>query len=236
MKWKGKIWLLVIPALYLFLNVISTSEAESPQTYDAEGIYGLAQKATFYVRVFREDGTLKDVGTGFLVSREGEALTAYHVVKDAARISCVLDDGTVADSCKVTASDEKADTAWLQLSPPQGGKAGYGHLTLRTSKANQGERVFAIGYPMKETKIITEGIVNSPKAEINGRERILVSSQIVNGMSGGPVIDKYGAVVGIVSGSLRTMNNIHLVVGADAVSKTMAKEDIETSSTKTTRK
>lgn len=225
MKGKSRKWLLVIAALYLFLSVISTSEAESPQVYDAEGIYGLAQKATFYVRVFRDDGTLKDVGTGFLVSREGEALTAYHVVKDAARISCVLDDGTVVDSCKVLTGDETADTAWLQLPPLRGSKAGYEHLTLRTSKTNHGENVFAIGYPMKETKIITEGIVNSPKADINGRERILVSSQIVNGMSGGPVMDKYGAVIGIVSGSLRTMNNIHLVVGADIVRKAMAREE-----------
>ena len=81
--------------------------------------------------------------------------------------------------------------------------------------------MFAIGYPMKETKIITEGIVSSPQAPVNGRNRILISAQVASGMSGGPVLDKNGDVVGVISGSLRTMNNIHLVVDMDTVRTVM---------------
>ncbi|MNP47126.1 hypothetical protein D3C76_1411670 [compost metagenome] len=65
---------------------------------------------------------------------------------------------------------------------------------------------------MKGTKIITEGIVNAPQAAINGRNRVLLSAEVVNGMSGGPLMDEHGYAAGILSGSLRTMSGIHLAV------------------------
>ncbi|MFD2876769.1 hypothetical protein ACFTAO_13560 [Paenibacillus rhizoplanae] len=45
--------------------------------------------------------------------------------------------------------------------------------------------MYALGYPLKNTAIITEGIVNTPAADINGRSRILTSAQVASGMSGG---------------------------------------------------
>lgn len=52
-------------------------------------------------------------------------------------------------------------------------------------KLRHGEAVYALGYPLKNTAIITEGIVNTPAADINGRSRILTSAQVASGMSGG---------------------------------------------------
>ncbi|WP_161783583.1 S1 family peptidase [Paenibacillus tyrfis] len=209
--------LVFLGGICLVLSSFSISGADPPKVYDAESIYAFAQNATFYIRVFRADGTLKDTGTGFVVKQDGTALTAAHVVHEGERIACVLHDGTVDESCRVVSQDETTDSAVLQLSPSGigGPKETYEYLNLRAGGVKHGEKVFAIGYPMKETKIITEGIVNSPKAQINGRDRILVSAQIVNGMSGGPILDKTGDVVGIISGSLRTMNNIHLVVNTE---------------------
>ncbi|MNW23156.1 hypothetical protein D3C71_2250870 [compost metagenome] len=46
-------------------------------------------------------------------------------------------------------------------------------------------------------------------------------------MSGGPVLDKYGEVIGLISGSLRTMNNIHLVVGVEDINKVMTSDSFK---------
>ncbi|WP_068665261.1 S1 family peptidase [Paenibacillus oryzisoli] len=226
MKKATRFFIVLIGALCLFTSHYMISDANPPETYGAEAIYANAEKALFYVRAFREDGTLKDVGTGFVVGEDGTALTAYHVIGGADRITCVRNDGSIEENCRVVSQDETTDTAVLKFPQDKSGyepEGGYAYINLRTSKVKHGEKVFAIGYPMKDTKIITEGIVNSPRANINGRDRILVSSQIVNGMSGGPILDKYGHVTGLISGSLRTMNNIHLVVNMEDIDKVMDK-------------
>jgi serine protease Do len=209
------------------MGYITTSRAEEPVRHDAESLYAHAEEAVFYVRAFREDGTLKDVGTGFLIRPDGTGLTAYHVVEGADRLSCVRNDGTASD-CPIMNQDEEADTAVLKLPPPadpEGKDTAYPYLPLRPDPVRAGEKVFAIGYPMKGTKIITEGIVNAPQAPINGRDRILMSAELVNGMSGGPLLDQSGYAAGVLSGSLRTMNGIHLAVDADTVRKVIGQPE-----------
>jgi S1-C subfamily serine protease len=207
----------ILMALLLTVNGFSVSEADSPPRYNAEELYSHAEEAIFYVRVLREDGTLKDVGTGFVIRPDGTALTAYHVVVETEQVECVLNDLSTVTG-RVIARNEAADTAVLKLEQPAdnaGIQRTYPFIPLRTGQVKHGERVFAIGFPMKGTKIITEGIVNAARASINGRDRVLVSAELVNGMSGGPLLDEHGYAAGILSGSLRTMSGIHLAVSAE---------------------
>jgi S1-C subfamily serine protease len=207
----------------VWLNV----EADTPVSYNAEDIYGRSEQAVLYIRILREDESLKATGTGVILSPEGLAATAYHVVKGAERIEGTLRDGRVVSPIEVIGYDEQTDAAILRLPAQESGKkAAYDYLPARDTAVRYGEKVFAIGYPMANTPIITEGIVNSPNAEVNGRNRILTSAQIASGMSGGPVLDRLGRVAGVVSGSLRTMNNIHLVIGMDDVRALLAAREI----------
>ncbi|MDF2670383.1 MAG: trypsin-like serine protease with C-terminal domain [Paenibacillus sp.] len=192
-----------------------SANADTPVQYNAEQIYERSENAIFYIRVLREDGSVKSTGTGVLLSQDGLAATAYHVVKGAERIDGAFNDGRIVSTIEVLNVDEEKDIAILKLPDPQadaGKEAVYEALEIRENQVKHGEKMYAIGYPLKNTPIITEGIINSPKAEINGRDRILTSVQVVSGMSGGPIIDIQGRLIGIISGSLRTMNNIHLVV------------------------
>lgn len=221
MRLKFGAVILAVIAVLLLQGRTSVSRAETPVQYDSESIYAYAEDAVFYVRAYREDGTLKDVGSGFLIQPDGTALTAYHVVEGAARLGCVRNDGTEA-LCRILVLDEAADTAVLEL-PVAGKDSPYPYLPLRTGLVKQGEQVFAIGYPLKGTKIITEGIVNAPGVPINGRNRILMSATLVNGMSGGPLIDQDGYAAGLLSGSLRTMSGIHLAVDAETLKRVVSR-------------
>lgn len=214
---KGGLLFAILMALLVAINGVSVSQADSPPRYQAEELYSHVEEAVFYVRVLREDGTLKDVGTGFLIRPDGTALTAYHVVEEAVQVECVLNDQSTVIG-RVTARNEAADTAVLKLEQPadNGGiLRTYPFIPLRTGQMKHGGKVFAIGFPMKGTKIITEGIVNAPRSSINGRDRLLISAELVNGMSGGPLLDEHGEAAGILSGSLRTMSGIHLAVSAE---------------------
>ncbi|GBG09131.1 serine protease [Paenibacillus agaridevorans] len=189
------------------------AEADAPAPYNAELTFEQAEKSVFYLRALRSDGTVRSVGSGVVIDSKGTAATAYHVVKDADDLEAVFEDGRVVTGIKTKQFDELTDAALLTL-PDSWTKQGksQAYIPVRKAEVKHGERVFALGYPLKNTVIITEGIVNSPNAEINGRERILTSAQIASGMSGGPLVDEKGNLIGIISGSLRTMNNIHLAV------------------------
>ena len=177
----------------------------------ADQVYESHSSSIFYMRVLREDGTLKTVGSGFLLGR-GKALTAFHVVDGGISYEAVFDDGFTVKDLKILKSSNDMDLALLSMNA--GKREG---LELASSEVRHGQKVFALGYPMKETKIITEGLINTPKAEINGQSRILTSAQVASGMSGGPLLDRYGSVVGLISGSLRNMSNIHICVSAENI-------------------
>ncbi|GAA3408787.1 serine protease [Paenibacillus hodogayensis] len=214
MKRTIVIWCLLLPllsGLLLFANV----QANEPAVFDAEAVFERSGDAVFYLRILRDDDSVKATGTGVVLTPGGLAATAYHVVKDGERLEGVFPDGRTVSPIKVVGYDEATDAALIELPEPaaaQKEQGGYAAVPQRGSALKYGEKVFAIGYPMANTPIITEGIVSSPKAEINGRDRVLISAQVASGMSGGPVLDRYGNLAGIVSGSLRTINNIHLVI------------------------
>lgn len=189
----------------LAVLAVLTGAAAQRASLDGDRIYDDSAGAVFYVRSLTESGTLKTAGSGFTVTKEGIALTASHVVRGAARVNVVLPSGEELADVEVLDRDDATDVTVLRLPTRTGG---YPFVSLDTLDPRSGERVYAIGYPLKTTKIITEGIVSNPSATINGLGRLLISADLASGMSGGPVISQHGAVVGMASATLRTMNGV----------------------------
>jgi len=206
----------VVIIIAMIMAVQWKTSADDPKPLEADTVYEQANQAVTYIRVLGEYKNVRSVGSGVVVSASGEMLTAYHVIDNAASYEVVLPDGQIVTDVKLIASNESKDIALMQLAPPKQGKS-YPYVTLRKDALKHGEKVFAIGYPLKETPIITEGIVNSPAAVINNRERILTSAQIVSGMSGGALLDQKGQLSGIISGSLRSMDGIHLIINMNDI-------------------
>lgn len=199
--------LLLIGLIWLFLisgGILLTTADES--RLDPEQLYSRYGQEVYYLKAYRADGSLKTVGTAFLIKGQ-KALTAAHVVKDASKLELMLPEGTAPVTVKVLTTDDKSDLAVLQT--PFDSLKG---LDLSAAAPKHGQAVFVIGYPLKETPVITEGIVASPKALINGQSKLLMTATVAPGMSGGPVLNHNGQVVGVVSGSTKVMNELHLAV------------------------
>ncbi len=224
---KRKRTIPILLAAALLLACVLGGASRPNRKISAEECYRRSAEAVLYLRSYYPSGSLKATGSGFILSEDGLVVTAAHVVKGGDRIAAVQADGTEL-ALTLIQSCEDTDIALLRL--PEGE---YPALELAEVTPNTGTVVRAMGYPIKGTGIITEGLLSAQCAQVNGKDRMLVTCDIVNGMSGGPILDACGRVVGVVSGSVRTMDGIHLSVLSrelfEAVSKVIGTTEEESS-------
>jgi hypothetical protein len=185
---------------------------------DMSGLEGqnIAVKLAHYiaslpnVKASQKHGTGASTGTGFFVSRDGFIVSAFHVVRNARKISVVMRSGESLPA-DVKGSDEANDIALLKV------RHNASPLPIVSSKdVVVGDRVFTIGYPLvdiegQEQKT-TFGQVNALSGIRDDVRFVQIDVPIQPGNSGGPLIDSHGRVVGIVA---RTLDPVSLLQKSD---------------------
>ena len=159
-------------------------------------------------------GGMAGSGTGFIVNRDGWVLTNAHVVEGCAALE-VAGEGAVT----AVLHDADADLAALRLDPAPA----MPPLAFRTAPARLAEPVHAIGFPLAEILTpsvrVTSGSVNALSGFDGGGALIQISAPVQPGNSGGPVIDRSGAVIGVLTATLseaayRRAQNVNFAVPA----------------------
>ena len=133
-------------------------------------------------------------GTGFIIDSSGLILTNQHVVRSSQWIAVQVDE-THRLPAELLAADSEKDIAILWINPakvpdilpvvllPPGGEP-----------AVEGERVFTIGSPLHQSKVMTTGVVS--KVE---KRAIISDININHGNSGGPLFNSQGIVIGVTT-------------------------------------
>ena len=143
----------------------------------------------------------KKVGTGtaFLVGKSGEAVTNHHVVGECKEIKVAGHDGLV----KVVTSDTVNDLALLKFSSTVENAA---PVAAEPAKLRQGDEIVVFGFPLNSALSsggnLTPGVISALTGLGNNTNQIQVTAPIQPGSSGSPVLNKKGAVVGVVTGKL----------------------------------
>jgi len=135
-------------------------------------------------------------GTGFIVDEIGLVITNEHVISRSQLSSVQFDDQRKTRAVVLASSPDK-DIAVLRIPP----RAFAGSIAAPIAPVNageppvvEGERVFTIGSPLNQRKIITSGIVSKVEA------RAIISDININhGNSGGPLFNSLGQVVGVTT-------------------------------------
>jgi S1-C subfamily serine protease len=194
-------------------NVSQTASGISPaQIYqnDAPGVVLITattqQKQSDPLDPFAPPQTQRSVaiGSGFVTDSAGHIYTNAHVVLGASTVKVTFKNGASYDA-KVLGADRATDVAVIEV---QGAPASALHPlplgSVRTVKV--GDPVVAIGNPLNEQSTITAGIVSAKDRQIEslapGQQiynAIQTDAPINHGNSGGPLIDRFGRVVGITS-------------------------------------
>lgn len=154
----------------------------------------------FYSRLFGEAPpreNRRSLGSGILISRDGEILTSYHVVRNADIIRVKLADQSEYEA-RLLGKDERTDLALIKIGK-SGGNLPFARLGS-SSHLNVGDWVMAIGNPFGLEHTVTAGIV-SAKGRVIGAgpydNFIQTDASINPGNSGGPLINGLGEVVGV---------------------------------------
>ena len=176
-------------------------------------------------------GSGESVGTGIIVTSDGEILTNNHVVEGATSVRVRLNGTTAPITAKVIAGDAGNDLALIKLVNSKG-------LTAATFADAEsiavGDPVVAVGYALALDggPSVTSGIVsalNRTLTDSNGALDGLIQTDaaISSGNSGGPLINLNGQVIGINTAvangnSGRAANNIGFAIGVAEVQRVAA--------------
>jgi S1-C subfamily serine protease len=143
-------------------------------------------------------------GTGVIIDDSGTILTSLHVVADAIDITVAFADGSQSEA-GVQGKDATQDLATLR---PKVVPDNLLPATLGSSRnMSPGDEAFVIGNPFGITASFSAGVVSGlnrsfkpPKAQNALKGLIQFDAAVNPGNSGGPLVNRNGEVVGIVTG------------------------------------
>ena len=159
-----------------------------------ETIYEQMHQRTVQIIVFFNNGTSAS-GSG-LLAEDGSVITSTHVIHDSASI--IVISGEKRLNYSLFKEGEKKSISILH--PVKEHKSHKGHkVKFRpATSVSEGELVYSMGYPFGGKQIFVGGYV---AANLNGV--IALSMQAYPGMSGSPVFDCEGSVIGFIFGGLK---------------------------------
>ena len=186
-------------------SVPVVTDASGREVLTASGVYKKAVAGVTGVLSVYPDGT--GSGTGIIMTTDGYIITNHHVVDGATSVEVVLHDGQEYPAT-VVGSDRLTDLAVLKIDATGLSPVEFGN----SETLEHGDSVVVIGNPlgMELQNTLTNGIISGINRDITLEDisgeltmTVLQTNCAVNpGNSGGPLLNMYGQVVGIVSSKI----------------------------------
>jgi len=202
-------------------SIAQAFASATPQPAFSERVYQVIQPSLVLVQaqVPGADGKVEHgVGSGVVINDQGDILTSLHVVTEANDIQLTFADGTKS-SAEVTVKQPEHDIAVLRANTPP---AKLVPATLGNPNAERvGDEAFVVGNPFGLYSSMSAGVISGfdrsfqPVSSNYRLEDLIQIDAAVNpGNSGGPLLNRYGEVIGIVTGLVNpTDQNFFVGVG-----------------------
>jgi S1-C subfamily serine protease len=190
-------------------TVAQALASATPAPAYSELAYQAIQPALVFIQVhapgLEDDEEEEDgLGSGVVINADGAILTSLHVVTNATEIQLTFADGTEAKG-QIIATQPENDIAVL-------GADRLPEVLIPAVLGNPnamrvGDEAFAVGHPFGLYGSMTSGVISGFERTFrpqNSGQRlqglIQIDAAVNPGNSGGPLLNRYGQVVGIVTG------------------------------------
>jgi S1-C subfamily serine protease len=149
-------------------------------------------------------------GAGIIADRSGLVLTNLHVIQGMDKVSVLLlGDETLEATPVAQAAD--LDLALLRVSRALPDAAELGSA----KSVHVGDEVLAVGSPRKMFFSVSRGMVSYLNRKLDSVQYLQTDLPINAGNSGGPLLDRDGKVIGVVSFILRDSQGIAFALPID---------------------
>ncbi len=190
-------------------QVAQAIAAITPQPAYSSLVFQAIQPALVFIQVQSPGETVDDeyedgLGTGVVINDSGEILTSLHVVTNATTIQLFFADGTES-SAQIIATQPENDIAVLAADqlPSVLIPATLGN----PNSMRVGDEAYAVGHPFGLYASMSSGVISGFERTFrvqNSDQRleglIQIDAAVNPGNSGGPLLNRYGQVVGIITG------------------------------------
>ena len=194
--------------LLAFALVLAGSNSLSrAQDLSPEQIYQKTLPSVLTLRVENRAGD-RYVGSAFLAIKPGIAVTAWHVIFDAVKVTAKFSDGVSCDVTGYLDYDETKDLALIEVTPRD-----RPMVTLSTTAPLVGARTYVIGSPKGYEFSISDGLLSQVQ-KLDGFNQYQVSCPFSPGNSGGPILNAKGEVMGVAAWTRNGAQNVNFATPA----------------------
>jgi serine protease Do len=144
-------------------------------------------------------------GSGFLINKDGYAITNAHVIQGETRVSAILYMNAASgfnrrriDDVEIIALNPFVDLALLKLPLPADLKP-KNVILGNPDDVNAGDSVFAVGNPLGFERSVSGGRISNRSRSLEGQLFLQTDASINPGNSGGPLFNQRGEVIGVTS-------------------------------------
>ena len=202
-------------------SVASAMASATPPSAFSANVYQIIHPSLVLIEVEEKHENAKSdfgLGSGVVVDNNGNILTSLHVVDGASKIMVTFANGTQSEATIVIRQPE-IDIAVIQAYDTP--------LTLvpavlgNPSSMRVGDEAYVVGNPFGLYGSMTSGIISGfdrefqlPNSDTKIHGMIQIDAAVNPGNSGGPLLNRDGYVMGIITGLINpTKENFFIGIG-----------------------
>ena len=172
------------------------------------------QKSVVTVINYDVDGDVSSIGSGFFITENGVLLTNFHVLDGAYNAEIKTLDGNKYPVETVLAKNRLVDLIKVRVGIPI---SRVTPVVISSAEPAVADSVFVVGSPMGLEQTVSEGIISAIREIPTGGEVLQLTAPISRGSSGGPVLNRDGEAIGVVTFQAARGQNLNFAISIDAL-------------------
>lgn len=162
-------------------------------------------------------------GSGFIINKDGYAITNCHVIEGETEIAAILYVNAPSglarkrvEDVEIIALNPYVDLALIKLPPQKDLKLSWVSLSS-IDEQRAGDGCFAVGNPLGLERSVSQGIISTLNRNFQGQIYIQTDCPINPGNSGGPLFNMRGEVIGVTNMKASFGDNVGFAIPVNVV-------------------